>query len=166
MYVLTDSGNNTTMSSPLAAVATRSASANCACTFVSTCTLDRAKKLNVSNAENELVDKCGWVGDRYPSRTPSRINAIFCALPLLPPLGNHSKECNSSYSGCSGSAGSDVAASRAPEEEADAMAAAKKALRLITKRNELRAAVLFLEPKRQVRQQIELSSDLQTGFPA
>ena len=84
----------------------------------------------------------------------------------LPPLGNHSKECNSSYSGCSGSAGSDVAASRAPEEEADAMAAAKKALRLITKRNELRAAVLFLEPKRQVRQQIELSSDLQTGFPA
>ena len=99
-----------TMSSPLAAVATRSASANCACTVVSICTLDRAKKLNVSNAGNELVDKCGWVGDRYPSRTPSRINAIFCALPLLPALGNHSKECNSSYSGCSGSAGSDVAA--------------------------------------------------------
>ena len=115
MYELTDSGNNTTMSSPLAAVATRSASANCACTVVSICTLDCAKKLNVSNAGNELVDKCGWVGDRYPSRTPSRINAIFCALPLLPllpALGNRSKECNSSYSGCSGSAGSDVAANQ------------------------------------------------------
>ena len=37
---------------------------------------------------------------------------------------------------------------------------------ICNKRNELRAAVLFLEPKRQVRQQIELSSDLQTGFPA
>ena len=166
MYELTDSGNNTTMLSPLNAVDLRSALANLVCTAVLTCTLDLARKLNVSSAGNVPVDKCGCVGDKYPSRTPSRMNATFCARPLVPDRGNRNNWCNSSYSGCSGSAGSAGTASRAPEEEAEAMATAKKALQLITKRNEFRAAVLFLEPKRQVRQQFKLSSDLQTEFPA
>ena len=135
------------------------------CTAVSTWTLDLARKLNVSSGGCLPVAKCGCVGNKYPSWTPSRINALFWVRPLWPDRGNHNSWCNSSNSGCSGSAGSAGTASRAPEDEAEAMAAGAKALRLITKGNELRAAVLFLSQS-QVGQQFKLSSDLQTGFPA
>ena len=166
MYELTDFGNNTTMLSPLNAVDLRSASANLVCTAVLTCTLDLARKLNVSSAGNVPVDKCGCVGDKYPSRTPSRMNATFCARSLVPDRGNHNNWCNSSYSGCSViSRFSWYCVPSTRRRSRGYMATAKKALRLITKRNEFRAAVLFLEPKRQVRQQFKLSSDLQTEFP-